>query len=227
MLFLVFAAGLVQAPHTMMLFSMLVLLLWHLMVAGLAVSGWKMVRRLRWLLFSILCIYAWMTPGTPVLTLWPGWMPTFEGLADGGWRIVALVLIVMAVNLLLTGTSREELCAALYQLVWPLVWLGLSRERFAIRLVLVFETLPGIENTLRDLRNNSDVDRERPVWRQLADRAAQAFAQIIDNAEQAPCREISFSPLPMPAWYQWCLPLLLAVLFVYMPGPETVTGWLS
>lgn len=207
--FLVFAAGAAYASPGVLAVVTAAIMLAYLLHRQWLPPAWQMLRRLRWLFLSILVIYALLTPGVPLLSLEGGWVPTVAGLRQGGIRILALVLVVLTVNILLRVTGRRELCAAIYQFVTPLSWLGLSRDRLAVRMILVLETLPGIERQLRGLQAALSPARSR--WRGTAAVAATAFRRIVDQAEHEPCRTIEFSLLSPPPWYQWLLPPLVAV----------------
>lgn len=108
-----------------------------------------LLRRTRWLLLALALAYAWTLPGTP---LWPaaGWTsPSVEGLEAGGLRVVRLALLLAGLAALLALTERTRLVYGLYWLARPLVWLGLDRRAFAVRLGL---TLDYAERTPRPAR---------------------------------------------------------------------------
>lgn len=113
-----------------------------LLVLGL---GWApeqsrtLIRRSRWLLLSILVFFSWGTPGE---ALWHGWPsgPTHEGLHHALHPLLRLVSAVLMVALLLRAWSPQALISAFYALARPLGCvsrLGISRERMAVRLMLV------------------------------------------------------------------------------------------
>lgn len=116
-----------------------------LLVAGLvllctfAVSRHKfiqLVRRTRWIMLSLLLIYAWSTPGQALMNELGMFGPTREGLADGALQLTRLLAALAGLAILLDRLHRQQLVAGLYALFAPLQWLGLSRERFAVRLAL-------------------------------------------------------------------------------------------
>ncbi|MDO9011804.1 MAG: CbiQ family ECF transporter T component [Gallionella sp.] len=102
-----------------------------------ALSGHKFVqlmRRTRWILFSLWLIYAYSTPGQDV---WDApFSPSLEGLLDGGLQLMRLLVALAGLAILLDRLHRQQLIAGLYSLFAPLEWLGLSRERLAVRLAL-------------------------------------------------------------------------------------------
>jgi len=118
-------------PSTLFVTGALVLSL------AFALSGHKFVqlmRRTRWILFSLWLIYAYSTPGQDVWDV--PFSPSLEGLLDGGMQLMRLLVALAGLAILLDRLHRQQLIAGLYSLFAPLEWLGLSRERLAVRLAL-------------------------------------------------------------------------------------------
>lgn len=94
-------------------------------------------RRTRWLIASLLALFALATPG---LYLVPGlgiYGPTEEGLRLGFEHVLRLMVVLSALALLLERTGVEILLTGLHGLARPLEWFGLDRGRLALRLILV------------------------------------------------------------------------------------------
>lgn len=109
----------------------------------------SLLRRSRWILFSLLLVYAFATPGQE---LWPwSYAPTLEGVQDGGVQLCRLVSMLAGLSVLLTLLPREQLIGGLYSLAYPLRFVGLSSERLAVRLAL---TLHYAESAMRDTAND-------------------------------------------------------------------------
>jgi len=109
------------------------------LLCAFAVSRHKfmqLVRRTRWIMLSLLLIYAYSTPGRALLDAFGTLSPTREGLADGALQLTRLLAALAGLSILLDRLHRQQLIAGLYALFTPLQWLGLSRERFAVRLAL-------------------------------------------------------------------------------------------
>ena len=107
----------------------------------------SLLRRTRWILFSLLVIYAYTTPGA---ALWPQLgivSPTREGLLDGFLQLGRLLSVLSGLAVLLELLPQAQLIGGLYTLAYPLRWFGLSRERIAVRLAL---TLEHAEAAMRD-----------------------------------------------------------------------------
>ena len=106
---------------------------------ALMVSGHKFIqllRRTRWILFSLLLVYACSTPGQPLIDVAGMFSPTREGLIDGALQLTRLLVALAGLAILLDRLHRQQLIAGLYTLFAPLQWIGLSRERMAVRLAL-------------------------------------------------------------------------------------------
>jgi energy-coupling factor transporter transmembrane protein EcfT len=123
---------------------------WQWLVAfGLLLAAWlgltrppnllPMVRRARWLLLSLVLVYALATPGAG-LHIWEGG-PGFshDGLSLGLVQAGRIVLMIGALALLLAATPADELVVGLWVLLRPLAPLGLDPQRVALRLALTLE----------------------------------------------------------------------------------------
>lgn len=120
-------------------FAVLLCLTALALALGAALAGRKLVqllRRTRWIMVSLLCIYAYSTPGQVVVPQWGAWSPVYEGLQDGAAQLLRLLAALASLALLLDKLHRLELIAGLYSLFAPLRFIGVSRERCAIRLAL-------------------------------------------------------------------------------------------
>lgn len=128
----------------------------------------RLLRRSRWLLVSLAAVYAWTIPGAAI---WPhlgDLGPSWEGLAQGGERVIRLSLLLAALALLLLKVSRDELVYGLYLLAWPFAKLGFDRRAFAVRLALALEwarspgpgigsgIVPALQWALREPRSGPD-----------------------------------------------------------------------
>jgi energy-coupling factor transporter transmembrane protein EcfT len=95
-----------------------------------------LVRRTRWILFSLFFIYAYTGSGE---ALWPElavFSPVAEGLVTGGLQVLRLLTILASLSILLTALSRAQLVTGIYTLLYPFAYVGLPRERLAVRLAL-------------------------------------------------------------------------------------------
>jgi energy-coupling factor transporter transmembrane protein EcfT len=96
----------------------------------------QLLRRTRWIMLSLLLVYAYSTPGQPLLEAFGMFSPSREGLGDGVLQLTRLLSALAALAILLDRLHRQQLIAGLYTLLAPLQLLGMSRERVAVRLAL-------------------------------------------------------------------------------------------
>lgn len=101
-----------------------------------APSSLGMLRRSRWLLLSLALVYAFATPGDPVVPALGVFSPTVQGLLGGGIQAWRLALLLATLALLLHTCPRENLLSGIYILLKPYRVLGLDPERIAVRLWL-------------------------------------------------------------------------------------------
>ena len=110
-----------------------------------------LLRRTRWILLSVLIIYAYSSPGN---ALWPqlgAFSPAAEGVVGGLTQISRLATMLAGLSILLTLLTQAQLVTGLYALSAPLSYLGLARGRIAVRLAL---TLRYAETAMKDTANN-------------------------------------------------------------------------
>jgi len=128
-----------------------VVVLWALLVS--ASKFMQLVRRTRWIMMSLVLIYAFSTPGQPLLMMLGDWGPSLEGVTGGAVQLLHLLAVISGLAILLDRLGRDQLIAGLYTMFAPLQWIGLSRERFAVRVAL---TLHYAEASML---------HEAPVWK--------------------------------------------------------------
>ncbi len=156
----IFLAIALQALH-----STALLLTGGLLVAiALALSPqrlYKLLRRTRWVMISLLAIYGYVTPGEPVWAAAGPLSPTLQGVADGALQACRLGIALAGLSVVLGLLDQKQLVGGIYALAYPLQVLGLSRERAAVRLAL---TLSYAETAMRE----SAADWRATIERMLA-----------------------------------------------------------
>lgn len=152
----------------------------------------KLLYRSRWLLLTLLLVYACTTPGE-YFHGWESWPVTYEGVHQGVLQVARLAVMLAGLALLLGTTPREALMAGIFRLILPLRHLGLSPERFTARLWL---TLHYVERE-RAVQNT-------PIW--------QRFDQVLNNENRA----VERVRLEIPCFrsHDWSM-LLVAVGFTF------------
>lgn len=97
---------------------------------------WQILRRTRWIMLSLMLVYAYSTPGQPFLGVLGIFSPSREGLSDGVLQLTRLLSALASLAILLDRLNRQELIAGLYTLLVPLKLIRVSRDRVAVRLAL-------------------------------------------------------------------------------------------
>ena len=176
-------------------------------------QAWRLLRRMRWLFLSIAVIYLWLTPGIPlfpITTDFAEWLPTVDGLWQGGLRIVALALMVVAASLLLHITARDQVLGALRWLLTPLSVVGFPHERFAVRAALTLEAVTRVQEQVRS-ELATFPETIKPLTR-IGAVAAAVFGVVIREADVAPCESIELPAQHPPPLLQWGIPLMLCAV---------------
>jgi energy-coupling factor transporter transmembrane protein EcfT len=106
-----------------------------------------LLRRTRWIMFSLLLVYGYATPGAALWGQAGVFSPTLQGLADGLLQLFRLVFMLASLSVVLNVLSQQQLIGGLYTLAYPLRYVGWSRERIAVRLAL---TLLYAESSMKD-----------------------------------------------------------------------------
>lgn len=93
----------------------------------------RLLRRSRWLLLTMLVMFGWLTPGTPLAYI-PG--ASEEGLLFAAENLARLLIALSVVALLLKALAPAELVAGMRSALAPLALLKMPRDRIAVRLAL-------------------------------------------------------------------------------------------
>lgn len=110
-----------------------------LLLIARTVGPLHMVRRARWLLLSLLLIYAFATPGDALFPTLGTFSPSLQGLHGGGLQAWRLLLLLLALGWLLRSCPRNSLLSGLYVLMRPFRAVGLDADRVAVRLWLTLQ----------------------------------------------------------------------------------------
>jgi hypothetical protein len=120
-------------PSTMLLTGGL------LVAAALGVAAsrlYTLLRRTRWVMISLLAIYGYVTPGAAIWAAAGTLSPTLQGVGDGALQLARLVFALAGLSIVLGLLDQRALMGGIYALTYPVRWLGMSRERIAVRLAL-------------------------------------------------------------------------------------------
>lgn len=119
--------------------TLLSVLVAALLLAGHSAGALLMVRRARWLLLSLLLIYAFATPGDALFPALGTFSPSLQGAQGGMMQAWRLVLLLLALGLLLRSCPQNSLLSGLYLLMRPLRTVGIDADRIAVRLWLTLQ----------------------------------------------------------------------------------------
>ena len=107
----------------------------------------KLIRRSRWLLISIMLVYAFATPGVAEIPALGAYSPSREGLLAGGLQVLRLITLLASLTLMLASVLRDRILAGLYVLSLPFRFLGVNVDRFAARTWLTLNYVEKAEQT--------------------------------------------------------------------------------
>lgn len=211
---LLFSAGTSLARPTLLVAGLILLGATYLLNRFPAMGSLlAMLKRLRWLMLAILLVYGWWTPGEPLFPAAAMFSPTIEGLQLGAIRMLVLAIIVAAVHLLLQTTAREQLLAALMQLFTPFSSRSF-RERIAVRILLSMEAVSRMRPLLQSTLSAHSATSRNLSGAGIA--AAGIYSAVLEAADQEKCNPISMTEAPLPALWQWFIPLLLGAAIVLL-----------
>lgn len=159
-----------------------------------AVRFFQLLRRMRWILISVFLIYAYSTPGDSLWLELGAFSPGRDGMAEGLLQLLRLTTVLAGLSILLSLLSPAQLVAGLYTLAHPLRLVGLSRERFAVRLAL---TLSYAENAVPETSGS---------WRGSLEQL------LLSRLEVPGFVELHVARFSMTDW------LLIAAVLVALPG---------
>mgnify|MGYP001764149380 CR=1 FL=1 len=123
-----------------------------------SVPYFKLLHRSRWLLISLILVYAFVTPGIAAVDALGAYSPSREGLLSGGLQALRLISLLAALALLLATISRDRTLAGVYFLLHPFAFIGVNIDRVAARIWL---TLHYVEDAGRAEPHRAGEWRER------------------------------------------------------------------
>ena len=175
-------------------------------------ASWKMCKRMKWFWISLLILYGWFIPGTPVFifeNISVEYIPSIEGLSAGGLRAVALLSIVSAVVLMMKSTSQEELIVSIMWLISPLRLFKIKTAQFSARLVLTLDTVTNTENSIKDALD--ETNKQISIFQRGIDSIATLLVNIETQAIKNSDTKIVLPQLAAPELYQWLILLILII----------------
>lgn len=110
-----------------------------------------LLRRMRWVLISLLLIYGYVTPGLPCWVQLGVFSPSCEGLMSGGLQLIRLLTMLAGLAILFARLSTTQMMSGIYTLTYSLRYLGVSPERVTVRIAL---TLGYAEEAMHNTASN-------------------------------------------------------------------------
>ena len=174
---------------------------------------WQAIRqmcwRMKWLWLSLLILYGWFIPGSPIfftdivpLIL----IPSSEGLIMGGLRALVLFNIISAVVLIVKSTTKEALIVSIMWLMTPFKLFKMDTAVFAARLVLTMERVTETESEIRSsLQENNTVS----YLQRGIDAVARLLIMVEQQASEDPSILVTLPHIDMPKLTQWLIPIIL------------------
>lgn len=153
-----------QWMHSLALLVLSVLML-LLVFYFKAYDFFRLIRRTRYLLVSLLLIYGFATPGDEIYPMAGSFSPSLQGLQLGSEQAWRLLLLLAGLALLSRTTSRDSLLSGLYILMMPLKLFGLNIEKIALRiwLTLHYAEQPALIEGRKSWRNIFEVTESLPT----------------------------------------------------------------
>lgn len=194
LIWLFFTIAIQQYSATALLLSGVVLCMMSLRLQA-GQEALRLIRRGRWLLFSLWLITAYSLPGEVWSDLY--FLPSNQGITEANRHLLVLVLILSSLACFLHHQPPNELLAGLWGLSTPLRYLGLPVQRSLARLVMVFDYLQTMQ-------------QHKPSWQTLL----AGLSAPNDNA-YLPQGETQILHLLLPAWQQRDTAYVLAT-FIFL-----------
>ncbi|HUG97931.1 MAG TPA: hypothetical protein VMQ83_01985 [Gammaproteobacteria bacterium] len=176
-----------------------------ILLFGAAVTGpgamrgiLRSLRRIRWLLLSIVIIYLWVAP-EPGLAGRPWYLPSWSELDTALRRAGVLVVLVTAVELMRRNTEVPAIAAGLVLLLVPLARLGVDTGVFARRLAMTLDAVPLTAERVAHAAAERRIGRGIAGWGD----AAAALVLEIERGAAGPARAAALPALPRPGRRDW------------------------
>lgn len=211
MTFLVFSIALAVSPFSNWLLAIILVVCCWLGIENLPTrKSLNLVKRLKWLYISLFVVYVFFTPGEFVLPWAFG--PTYAGLEAAFIRILVIILIVLAVDILLASMVHQELVSGLYVLFLPFAYFGFNPQKFTVRVYLVLEKVSD-EQSLKFFREKMGTDlNEKQKISYFVDCLTSRFMDIM--RQTSPITTLEIDEFALPKWFEWLLPIFLGLVFL-------------
>jgi len=213
-LFLIFCFYIVQAkPGQLLLAGFILFSASIFQQKKYIILMWNMIWRLKWFYISIFLLFSLLTPNTFTETTenLPNYISWLNpGIYYSVIKVIALMLIVVAVIVFIVSIPRDKLIATLIYLSKPLSLFGFSSERFAVRIYLIIEF---VEDLPMLIKRKKDTTAYKSKITEIVTSMSHVLDEIYYRAENSECEKIQYDNMTLPHFYQWGYLLLSIVLF--------------
>lgn len=165
----------------------------------------KALKRIRWLLLSIVIIYLWVAPQTGTDS---GFLPANADIVLALKRAGILAVLVAAVELLRQTTPAEYTASAIAMLISPLRMLGVDTTRFAKRMALTLEAVPATSELV--VRAAGETTIKKGSLAGWAEAAARLIGGI-ETRKDGQVTDIQLPELGAPLMLDWLLLAMIAL----------------
>jgi energy-coupling factor transport system permease protein len=165
----------------------------------------KALRRIRWLLLSIVIIYLWVAPQPDSAG---GLIPATGDIVLALKRAGILAVLVTAVELLRQTTPAGYTAAAVALLISPLRIVGIDTTRFATRMALTLEAVPATSEVVIKAAGETTIKKlSLTGWAEAAARLIQDIETRGDDSTST----VRLPALATPTALDWLILLAVAL----------------
>lgn len=174
--------------------------------------GWHiflLARKLRWFFLSIVILYFWFYPGRDILPLMGRFSPSLEGVNQAALRISSLLVVISYSCFLLLLTPRDSLVSGIRFLLFPLKFIGIDGEHFALRLGMVLSIVPQMSVRPGEKKKIKNISA-------LIDRAADMMKSASEQANDFELNDaVNIEKRSPPGILDILIPLFLFIWLLY------------
>ena len=199
-------AGLFQFSLTALLVVFVVLVGLTATRGGQALQGLrKALRRIRWLLLSIVIIYLWVAPQPGSSG---GLIPATGDIVLALKKAGILAVLVAAVELLRQTTPARYTASAIAMLISPLRGLGIDTTRFATRMALTLEAVPATSELVIKAAGKTTIKKRNLTgWAEAAAR----LIRDIETSDDQGSPDVQLPALGIPKVSDWLILFAVAM----------------
>ena len=212
--FFIFAFSFGSRENSYVILNVLIILVLYLKYSQYISIAWLLLKRLKWFLFAIFILYTFFIPSVDS-DLFLGFFNT-----TSIQPILVIVLMLMAANLLLQLSTRDDLLSGFYWLLKPF-FDQRHIESILVSVLLVFEYLDWMQAQAIDYKikiMRLKIHAKQPQISIIIAQLGLFFDSILVKSQHAKIVPITFELLTKPNYKQWIYPIV--AIFMYLSIPE-------